>query len=140
MTREGLAALIGGQSDLEVCGEAGTAQQALEKIASLKPDIVLSDITLPGESGLELIKDIQAMHPGMPVLVISMHDEALYVERVLRTGGRGYIMKQEGGGKSRTPFAMCWLGKSTSVKRCPRKSWRFFPGAARTWRRHLSKR
>lgn len=99
MTREGLAQLIGNQPDLEVCGEAGNAHEALEKIASLKPDIVLSDITLPGKNGLELIKDIQAMHPGVLVLVISMHDEALYVERVLRAGGRGYVMKQEGGKK-----------------------------------------
>jgi DNA-binding NarL/FixJ family response regulator len=99
MTREGLAQLIGNQPDLEVCGEAGNAFEALEKIALLKPDVVLSDITLPGKSGLELIKDIQAMHPSVLVLVISMHDEALYVERVLRAGGRGYIMKQEGGKK-----------------------------------------
>lgn len=99
MTREGLAQLIDNQPDLQVCGEAGNAPEALEKIASLKPDIVLSDITLPGKNGLELIKDIQAMHPGVLVLVISMHDEALYVERVLRAGGRGYIMKQEGGKK-----------------------------------------
>jgi DNA-binding NarL/FixJ family response regulator len=99
MTREGLAQLIGNQPDLEVCGEAGNAFEALEKIVSLKPDIVLSDITLPGKNGLELIKDIQAMHPGVLVLVISMHDEALYVERVLRAGGCGYVMKQEGGKK-----------------------------------------
>jgi DNA-binding NarL/FixJ family response regulator len=99
MTREGLAQLIGNQPDIEVCGEAGNAFEALEKIASLKPDLVLSDITLPGKNGLELIKDIHAMHPGVLVLVISMHDEALYVERVLRAGGRGYVMKQEGGKK-----------------------------------------
>lgn len=97
MMREGLAQLFGNQPDLEVCGEAGDANTALEKIATLKPDLVLTDITLPGKNGLELIKDIQAIHPGMLVLVISMHDEALYVERVLRAGGRGYIMKQEGG-------------------------------------------
>ncbi len=59
----------------------------------------MTDITLPGKNGLELIKDMQAMHPGVLVLVISMHDETLYVERVLRAGGRGYIMKQEGGKK-----------------------------------------
>jgi DNA-binding NarL/FixJ family response regulator len=99
MMREGLAQLFGNQPDLEVCGEAGDAIEALEKIAALKPDLVLTDITLPGKNGLELIKDIQAMHPGVLVLVISMHDETLYVERVLRAGGRGYIMKQEGGKK-----------------------------------------
>jgi DNA-binding NarL/FixJ family response regulator len=60
---------------------------------------VIADISLPGKNGLELIKDFQAMQPGLPVLVISMHDESLYAERVLRAGGRGYIMKQEGGKK-----------------------------------------
>ncbi len=99
MMREGLAQLIGNDSTLEVCGEAGDAHEALEKVASLKPDLVLTDITLPGKNGLELIKDIQSMHPGVLVLVISMHDEALYVERVLRAGARGYVMKQEGGKK-----------------------------------------
>jgi DNA-binding NarL/FixJ family response regulator len=99
MMREGLAQLIGNDPGLEVCGDAGDAQEALEKIASLKPDLVLTDITLPGKNGLELIKDIQALHPGVLVLVLSMHDETLYVERVLRAGGRGYIMKEEGGKK-----------------------------------------
>jgi len=99
MMREGLAQLIGNDPGLEVCGDAGDAQEALEKIVSLKPDLVLTDITLPGKNGLELIKDIQALHPGVLVLVLSMHDETLYVERVLRAGGRGYIMKEEGGKK-----------------------------------------
>ena len=99
MMREGLAQLIGNDPGLKVCGDAGDAQEALAKIASLKPDLVLTDITLPGKNGLELIKDIQALHPGVLVLVLSMHDETLYVERVLRAGGRGYIMKEEGGKK-----------------------------------------
>ena len=95
--REGLAQLIGQDPGLEVCGEAGDAHEALEKIAALKPDLVLTDITLPGKSGLELIKDVQARHAGALVLVLSMHDETLYAERVLRAGGRGYIMKEQGG-------------------------------------------
>jgi DNA-binding NarL/FixJ family response regulator len=99
MMREGLVQLIGHESDLETCGEAGNALDALEKINRLKPDLVLTDITLPGKSGIELIKDVRAILPGALILVISMHDEALYVERVLRAGGRGYIMKQEGGQK-----------------------------------------
>ncbi len=97
MMREGLAQMIGNQPDLEVCGESGDALDALEKINSVKPDLILTDITLPGKNGLELIKDIKAILPQAIVLVISMHDETLYVERVLRAGGRGYIMKQEGG-------------------------------------------
>lgn len=97
MMRQGLAALINNEPDLVICCEAENAAEAMEAIAEKKPDMVLADITLPDKSGLELIKDIQALHPGMRVLVISMHDESLYAERVLRAGGRGYIMKQEGG-------------------------------------------
>jgi DNA-binding NarL/FixJ family response regulator len=99
MMRQGLAQLIEAEPDLLVCGEAETAGRAFEAIAVLKPDLVLADISLPDKSGLELIKDFQAVQPGLPVLVISMHDESLYAERVLRAGGRGYIMKQEGGKK-----------------------------------------
>ena len=74
-------------------------RQGLAQLVNNEPDLVLADITLPDKSGIELIKDIQAIHPGLAVLVISMHDESLYAERVLRAGGRGYIMKQEGGKK-----------------------------------------
>ena len=99
MMREGLAQLIEQEKDLEVCGQSDTARQALELAGKCDPDLVLADITLPDKNGLELIKDLQAMRPGTQVLVISMHDESLYAERVLRAGGRGYIMKQEGGKK-----------------------------------------
>ena len=99
MMREGLAQLIGNETDLTVCGEAENANEAIDKINTLKPDLLLADITLPGKNGLELIKDVRALQPGLAVLVISMHDESLYTERVLRAGGRGYIMKQEGGRK-----------------------------------------
>ena len=94
--REGLAGLVRREADLTVCGQANNAAQGLTAIEQSKPDLVLVDIGLPGKSGLELVKDIQAVMPGMPVLVISMHDETLYAERVLRAGGRGYLMKQEG--------------------------------------------
>lgn len=97
--REGLAQLINHEADLAVCGEAENARQALELIATAHPALVLLDISLPDKSGLELIKDIHAVHPEVLVLVISMHDESLYAERILRAGGRGYIMKQEGGRK-----------------------------------------
>lgn len=99
MMRQGLAQLIGEEPDLLLCGEAESAEGALSAIDALKPDLVLADISLPGKNGLELIKDFQALQPGLAVLVISMHDESLYAERVLRAGGRGYIMKQEGGRK-----------------------------------------
>lgn len=97
--RQGLGLLINNEADLTVCGEAETAHAALDLVGTLKPDLVLTDITMPGKSGLELIKDIQAMYPGTTVLVISMHEESVYAERVLRAGGRGYIMKQQGGQK-----------------------------------------
>jgi DNA-binding NarL/FixJ family response regulator len=99
MMRQGLAQIIGVEPDLTICGEAENAENALDRIGALKPDLVLADISLPGKNGLELIKDFQAIQPGLPVLVISMHDESLYAGRVLRAGGRGYIMKQEGGKK-----------------------------------------
>jgi len=97
MMREGLRTLISREHDLAVCGEAETAGQALDAVANLKPDLVLADITLPGRNGIELIKDICALQHATLILVISMHDESLYTERVLRAGARGYIMKQESG-------------------------------------------
>ena len=99
MTRAGLVHVINHQPDMVVCGEAENAAKALAAVDAGKPDLVLADITLPGKSGLELIKDIKAMHPRLPTLVISMHDESLYAERVLRAGARGYITKHEGGEK-----------------------------------------
>jgi DNA-binding NarL/FixJ family response regulator len=97
MMRDGLRMLIGAESDLAICGEADDGLAALDAILREKPDLVLADLTMPGKGGLELIKDLQAALPGLTVLVISMHDESLYAERVLRAGGRGYVMKQEGG-------------------------------------------
>lgn len=99
MMRDGLRQLISKEADLEVCGEAEDAASAVEQAAALKPDVALVDITLRSSNGLELIKDLQLRAPKTAVLVLSMHDEAVYAERVLRAGGRGYIMKQEGGKK-----------------------------------------
>jgi DNA-binding NarL/FixJ family response regulator len=99
MTRAGLVHVINHQPDLVICGEAENAAEALDAVGARRPDLVLADITLPGKSGLELIKDIKAIRPELPILVISMHDESLYAERVLRAGARGYITKQEGGEK-----------------------------------------
>jgi DNA-binding NarL/FixJ family response regulator len=99
MMRDGLRQLIANEPDLEVCGEAEDAATALALAGSLKPDIAIVDITLRSTNGLELIKDLHIRAPKIAVLVLSMHDESLYAERVLRAGGRGYIMKQEGGKK-----------------------------------------
>ena len=93
--REGLQQMISLESDLMVCGEADNATSALELIPSLQLDLVLVDLTLPGKSGLQLIKDLRALGLPIKMLVVSMHDEALYADRVLRAGGDGYIMKQE---------------------------------------------
>ncbi len=99
--RDGLVRIANQVPGLVVCGEADNAAQAFEAISKLHPDLVLMDINLPGKSGLELLQDVHAMRPELSVLVISMHDEQLYAERVLRAGGRGYIMKQEGPDKMR---------------------------------------
>lgn len=95
--RAGLGQLIGGQPDLVVGGEAGNPAEALQALARRRPDLILTDLTMPGRSGLEFIKDLRAAHPEIPILVVSMHDEAVYAERVLRAGARGYIMKEAGG-------------------------------------------
>ena len=97
MVREGVAEIIKHETDLEVCGTATTANEGLEAVNKLKPDLVIVDITLPGKNGIEFIKDARAQHPELRILVMSMHDESLYADRVLRAGGRGYIRKQEGG-------------------------------------------
>lgn len=99
MVREGVAEIIAHAEDLAVCGTASTANEGLEAVKKLKPDLVLVDITLPGKNGIEFIKDARALHPELLILVMSMHDESLYADRVLRAGGRGYIRKQEGGAK-----------------------------------------
>jgi DNA-binding NarL/FixJ family response regulator len=97
MMRAGLMGLIQAQPDLEVVGEASDAPAALQSILTCHPDLVLTDLTLPGRSGIELIKDVLAQLPDLPILVLSMHDEVVYAERVLRAGARGYVMKEAGG-------------------------------------------
>jgi len=93
IVRRGLAHLLEGVDDLEVGGEAETAAEALEAVRRDRPDVVVVDLTLKEGSGLELIKDLHARWPDLPVLVLSMHDESLFAERALRAGARGYLMK-----------------------------------------------
>lgn len=95
LVREWLANLINQQTDLQVCGEASNAATALAAIGTTKPQVAVVDIMLEGGSGIELIKNIRALHPSVIVVVLSMHDEKLYAERALRAGARGYIMKRE---------------------------------------------
>jgi DNA-binding NarL/FixJ family response regulator len=97
MTRAGMAQLLNKQTDMKVCGEMGSPQEALGEIAKASPDLLLTDMTMPGRSGIEFIKDVLALYPEVPILVVSMHDEVIYAERALRAGARGYIMKEAGG-------------------------------------------
>jgi len=95
MVRERLALLISQQPDLEICGEASDAAEAIDRIGTTQPDIAIIDLSLRSSHGLDLIKDIKARGWTVPMLVLSMHDESLYAERVLRAGALGYISKQE---------------------------------------------
>ncbi len=95
LVRQGLKMLMDIQSDLRVVGEAADAQQALDGIARLKPDLAIVDIGLKGTDGLELTKSLRKRHPRLAVLVLSIYDEAIYAERALKAGARGYIMKKE---------------------------------------------
>lgn len=95
LLRLGIAQLIQQEDDFELCGEAESGEAAIDKIVELEPDIAIVDLTLGDIHGIELIKKLNISHPKLPILVLSMHDEALYAERALRAGARGYIMKQE---------------------------------------------
>jgi DNA-binding NarL/FixJ family response regulator len=95
LVREGLTRLISAQPDMCVCGEASTASEAWQKLEVANPDVIIVDLSLPGQNGLDLIKDLHARHPDLPLLVLSMHEETLYAERVLRAGARGFLMKGE---------------------------------------------
>ena len=95
LLRQGLTLMINREKDLAVCGEAEEAQAAMRAIAQHQPDILIVDISLSGPDGLELLKSIRNSYPGLPVLILSMHDEATYAERALRARANGYIMKQE---------------------------------------------
>ncbi|MEX2670573.1 MAG: response regulator transcription factor [Phycisphaeraceae bacterium] len=92
---DGLARLIDATADLEVCGQATGAPEAVRKFENLQPDLLIIDISLEGVSGLELIKQIKARDEGARMLVVSMHEESLYAERVLRAGAMGYMNKHE---------------------------------------------
>src|SRR5215472_7187226 len=95
LVREGLTNLINGQDDLIICGEAKNSAQALDGIMKTDPDVALIDISLENESGLELVKQLGSEFPQVALIVLSMHDETLFAERVLRAGARGYVMKHE---------------------------------------------
>ena len=95
VVRQGLTTLINQELDLTVCGEAENVPQAMGAIRALQPDMVVVDLSLAGQDGIELIKDIMIRYRRTPILVLSMHSESLYAERALRAGASGYIMKHE---------------------------------------------
>lgn len=95
LVREGLAKVINQQHDLVVCGDAGDAPGGLSAIDQRHPDVVIVDISLEEGSGLDLIKNVHARYPRLPILVLSMHHESLYAERAVHAGAQGYVMKRE---------------------------------------------
>jgi len=109
--RERLALLINKELDMQVCGETDNIRQAMELIQSRRPNAAVVDISLKGSSGLELIKDIKAQSIDLPVLVLSMHDESLYAERVIRAGAKGYITKDEASEKVMTAIRKVVAGE-----------------------------
>jgi len=111
IVRQGLAQLINQEKDLEVCGQAGDAHEALQAIRQLHPDMVIVDIGLKDTSGMELIKDLKIQYPDLPVLTLSMYDESIYGERALRAGARGYVMKQEATAKVVTAIRRVLAGE-----------------------------
>lgn len=95
VVRDGLAFLLHGQPDFEVLGQAGDPEGALRVIAATKPDLLVLDLNLQGRDAIPLIEQLRVDHPGLRILVMSMHDENLYAERLLGLGVHGYVMKQE---------------------------------------------
>jgi DNA-binding NarL/FixJ family response regulator len=93
--RNGLAQLIDQEPDLKVCGQFDDSARAMEAIAALQPNLAIVDLSLKESSGLDLVKHIKFAHPNVAILVLSMHDESLYAERVLHAGASGYVMKHE---------------------------------------------
>jgi len=95
MMRKGLTSTLGSDPGFEVVAQLGQAEELFELLPSTKPDLVLADVSLPGMSGIELVKNLVFQYPEIKVLVVSRHDETLYAERALRAGAKGYIMKFE---------------------------------------------
>jgi DNA-binding NarL/FixJ family response regulator len=111
LVREWLTNLIQQQPDLVVCGESEDAPSALQQISATRPDVAIVDISLKHGSGIELIKNLKVIEPGVAVIVLSMHDERVYAERALRAGARGYIMKRETAKKMITTIRHVLAGK-----------------------------
>ena len=121
IVRQGLSQLINAEPDLMVSAEAGDASGALASIAQTRPDIAVVDLCLEAEDGIQLLKTIRSMNDRLPVLILSMHDEATYAERALRAGANGYVMKQEATSKVLTAIRTVLKGEIFLSGRMERK-------------------
>jgi DNA-binding NarL/FixJ family response regulator len=128
IVRDGLNELINRAAEMEVCGQTGDAFTALELAASTQPDLALVDISIGGKNGLEFIKDLHVQHPQIAILALSAHDETLYAERVLRAGGRGYVMKSEGSGRLIAAIRQVLAGEIAVSPRVVSKAINMFSG------------
>lgn len=111
IVRQGLARMIEASPDLSVCGEVENVADARRAIRELQPDVVIVDLTLGQGDGLELVRDVRAHHPRLPMLVLTMHEEAIYAERMLAAGARGYIMKEAASDQLLTALRRVLAGK-----------------------------
>ena len=93
VVRDGLTTIINHEADMNVCGQADDACQALKAVTELKPDVVVTDISLKNSDGIDLTKSLKAAHPKLSVIILSVHDESVYAERALLAGAQGYLMK-----------------------------------------------
>jgi two-component system, NarL family, invasion response regulator UvrY len=94
IVRKGMLQVLSSHTDIQVTDEVGTGQEAIDKIRKNKYDVVILDISLPGKSGLEVLKQVKSEYPSLPVLILSMYPEDHYAVRVLKAGGAGYITKE----------------------------------------------
>jgi DNA-binding NarL/FixJ family response regulator len=132
IVRQGLAELINDQPDLIACGEADSPPAAMKVIAETKPDAAIIDLSLAGGDGIELCRQIHERWPAIPLLVLSMHDESLYAERVLRAGAMGYVMKQEPQEKVMAAIRRVLGGETYLSEKMAAKLLRSFSGRANT--------
>jgi DNA-binding NarL/FixJ family response regulator len=132
MMRDSMARLIASEPGFVCCGGASSAEEAIAEIERCKPDLVVTDITLPNRSGLELIKDIRVMFPEVLIFVYSMHDEMFYAERALRAGARGYLMKEAGSEKMLDGMRRVLAGEICVSPKISSKILNLFSGQQRT--------
>jgi DNA-binding NarL/FixJ family response regulator len=130
IVRQGLAELIDHENDMTVCGVAEDIHHALDQIGTLLPDLTIVDITLKGSNGIELLKNIKIRYPKQAVLMLSMHDEALYAVRALRAGASGYVMKQEATEKVLTAIRQVLKGEIFLSDRMEKKMMRQLVGGS----------